>query len=102
MVLNESLIVADNLVIDILSGSRRADMLKMYPGRKYYFFKDMICELKDFSHPGANSLTNETVGKDVTKYVYGMAPLEGNMTRSFEHSAYTVSLLTQNSIGRYC
>lgn len=61
----------------------------------------MICEVKDFNHPGSNSLTNETVGRDITKYVYGMVPLEGNETPSFKHSQYTVSLLENNMIGTH-
>lgn len=44
-------------------------------------------------------MTNETVGKDITKYVYGMVPLEGNETPSFKHSQYTVSLLEDSMIG---
>lgn len=62
----------------------------------------MICELKSFSHPGSNSLTSETVGKDVTKYVYGMTPLEGNGAVLFRHSQYTVSFLLENCIGSHC
>lgn len=79
---------------DILSGASRSSLLKQYPSRKWYLFKNMICELRGFSHPGSNSLTAEAVGRDVTKYVYGIVPLEGNKTRAFGHSAYAVSLLT--------
>lgn len=35
------------------------------------FFKDKICLLKDFDHPGGASIFERSIGLDVTKYIYG-------------------------------
>lgn len=61
----------------------------------------MVCELNYFNHPGGESLIEQTVGSDITKYMYGVSSLEGNYTKPFRHSPYAISLLEKNSIGEY-
>lgn len=59
----------------VRKGNSKTEITKLYPNSKYYLFKDMVCELNYFNHPGGESLTQQTIGSDITKYMYGVASL---------------------------
>lgn len=41
----------------------------------YFFFKDQVICLKNFSHPGGAAILKQAVGLDITKYIFGGMPL---------------------------
>jgi hypothetical protein len=55
----------------------------------------MVCDVEGFLHPGGNSLLEDVIGRDVSKYIYGGAYVEGNKTSRYRHSAYTIDYLTR-------
>lgn len=53
----------------------------------------MVCDVEGFLHPGGNSLVQDVLGRDVSKYIYGGAYVEGNHTKNYPHSQYTLDYL---------
>jgi len=62
----------------VSSGASYEEIREEFPSMKYVQFKNMVCDVDGFLHPGGNSLLQDVLGRDVSKYIYGGAYVEGN------------------------
>ena len=99
--INESLLEEAGILEEIRQGRSRRELKGLFPGAKYVFFRDMVCWIEGFNHPGGNSIFEQVIGQDVTKYIYGVASLEGNRTKAYSHSPGTTEFLANRSFGTY-
>lgn len=98
----ESLIEEDQSqeVLEMVNeGHDYKSIREAHPEAHFVHFKDIVCDVRDFLHPGGQSILTQVLGRDVTKYIFGGAALEGNLTVPHQHTSYAVAFLEGRKIG---
>lgn len=83
----------NDIVASVNAGKHSAEIVAAFPKAKYVLFKDFICQLDGFKHPGGQFIFERVIGKDISKYIYGSAAFEEGELSRHEHSGYALKYL---------
>lgn len=65
----------------------------------FVYFKNYIVDLKKFIHPGGQWMLKHLEGREVSRYIYGVSPLERSNTQVWAHSNEAASYLGKLMVG---
>jgi len=77
-----------------------SEKIKDWEGKKIFFFKNSIVELdKMFIHPGGQWIVKYMMGREVSRYIYGVSPLERANNSAWNHTLSAAKYLSNHTIG---